>query len=200
MKSTIKTLGLVGFSFLAGYIAAGTKLRNSYLDMLNEEVHKNRLEYKERLEDVKKKLQERATEDAAEALVSYQTGIPSRPVQYSQVAASDPVPTEEVLVELPQPEPQAIVITEDDFLNGEFNYDDKTLTYYAKDRVIADQTGVVINQQERTEWFGDVFGQELPLNESNAFYVRNHNVGMDFEVVVSDGSYKEEVLGGSDSG
>jgi hypothetical protein len=79
-----------------------------------------------------------------------------------------------------------------EFWNNEFQYDQETATYYKKDDVLADAVESPIDNY--ASLFGTfVFG--LGTDNPNVAYVRNHDLEMEWEILLDEGSYAEEVLG-----
>jgi hypothetical protein len=89
---------------------------------------------------------------------------------------------------------KAYVISEEDFLAGEKGYQQIEVTYYAGDKVLADDQGQPIPELVRTvgmlspELFGGVSG------DPHIRYVRNEKLEVDFEITLSNRAYVDEVL------
>jgi hypothetical protein len=87
------------------------------------------------------------------------------------------------------------IITQDEFMANEPEHEQITLTYYEKsDQVCGesdepiDNSDIVIGLEFKTN-----FGKDS--SDPNVVHIRNDKLHMDFEVLHSEGSYEEEVLG-----
>jgi hypothetical protein len=86
------------------------------------------------------------------------------------------------------------VISQDDFMGNATGFDQATLTYYS-DGTLSDEKEDIIEDQRMTVGVSlDVrFGEES--SDENTVHIRNESLRMEFEVVRSDRSYAEDVLG-----
>jgi hypothetical protein len=192
MSSKAKLILAVSGGFVAGYMFSVNRARNYYLDMTNDEIHKNKLEYEEQLKKEKKRLEDKYEEQlqeyeremdqevqqAAKALTSYQTG---------EVQEEKPV------------ESEAVVISDEMFIDNEGDYDQFTLTHYRGDNVLTTQNDEIISEDVRWSWFGTLVGVASPMN-GDSMYVRNHKFRKDFEIVIVPGAYRDVVLGAGEDG
>jgi hypothetical protein len=193
MKSTAKLLLAASVGFVSGYMFSVNRARNYYLDMTNDEIHKNKLEYEEQLNLEKKRLEERyekqlqeyeqemdqEVQQAAKALTSYQTG--------------------EVKEENPIEQSEAVVISDEMFIDNDGDYDQYTLNHYRGDNVLTTQNDEIISEDVRRAWFGNLVGVASPT-DGNSVYIRNHKFRKDFEIVVISEAYKDVVLGAGEDG
>lgn len=91
------------------------------------------------------------------------------------------------------------IILQEDFMQNETGYEQATLTYYVKGGVLTDQRDEVIDNAE------EVIGKILPVqfgegsSDPNTVHIRNDKLQMEFEVVKSERSYEEDVLGQDDT-
>lgn len=89
------------------------------------------------------------------------------------------------------PNPHPYIIDEFDFDQNFEWFQKETITYYIVDDVLADTDEDIMAQ--------DVVGQDaldiLRRDEADAVYVRNEKLSIDYEVVGSDHSYVEDILG-----
>jgi hypothetical protein len=87
------------------------------------------------------------------------------------------------------------IISEDDFMGNETGYEQATLTFYVKGGVLADEREDVIDDMTNTTGndFPSRFGSGS--DNENVVYIRNEKLQMEFEVLKSDRSYEEDVLG-----
>jgi hypothetical protein len=84
------------------------------------------------------------------------------------------------------------VLHRDEFYADEEDFSQSTLTYYSGDDILVDENDVPVYNHNRV--IGDLrFGHGS--NDPNVFYVRNHNLRAEYEVVLADGHYAKEVLG-----
>lgn len=96
---------------------------------------------------------------------------------------------EEMLNRTPE-KPYVLHVTE--FINRESGFDQSTLTYFAKDGVVVDELNEPLEDWVAT--LGPLkFGHGT--NDRNAVYIRNEKLQHEFEVLLSEGSYAEEVMG-----
>lgn len=87
------------------------------------------------------------------------------------------------------------VIKVDEF--GDTDFEPSSMTYYALDRVLMNELGEQLSEDEIRETIGNLdilrFG-ELS-GDPNIIYVRNTHLQMDFEIARSPGAFATEVLG-----
>lgn len=114
----------------------------------------------------------------------------------------DPVETEDDLTE-EEDEYQVIpgepnLISDMEFMQNEKDYDQNTLTYFVGDDTLADSNLRSIDDMNRFvgERHLDMFG-EVPSYSSdpNILYIRNDELGMEFEIVRNSGHFTIEALG-----
>jgi hypothetical protein len=89
---------------------------------------------------------------------------------------------------------QPYVISQEEFMQNDPDHNQGTLTYYTDD-VLTDEREEIIDDVKRTvgeDCFGK-FGQGS--SDPNVVHVRNYRLGMDFEIVRSERTYEEDVLG-----
>lgn len=79
-------------------------------------------------------------------------------------------------------------ITEDEYLNGNNDYDKISLTYFSIDDTLADDTDEMVDVEDTIS--SDLFNQ-IAESDDGDFYIRNDTLQTDFEVVKIDASYKE---------
>lgn len=90
---------------------------------------------------------------------------------------------------------EPFVISRDEFDEGYPHFDKITITYYEKDDVLADEQDEIIPDIEAVvgydslSRFGDMSDDEYVV------YVRNGRLGADYEIVLTQESYSESVLG-----
>lgn len=114
----------------------------------------------------------------------------------------------EVVVDLPDqddriPEPQhhnlfietPIIIDQEEFMQNDSGYEQSTLTFYRGDHVLTDERETVIEELDDVVGAENMtkFGQNS--SDPNVLHIRNGRLQMEFEVCLSEGSYRQEVLG-----
>lgn len=85
------------------------------------------------------------------------------------------------------------IITNEEFFEGEKDYEQTALTYYREDDVLADERDQPVPEDTVGEEHLTRFG--YGSNDHNMVYVRNDTMQIDFEINLSYGSYAQEVLG-----
>jgi hypothetical protein len=94
-------------------------------------------------------------------------------------------------------EVEPFVISLTDYTEGDTYgiHDQKTLTYFAKDKILSDDTNEKVENPERLlgrRW-QELFGQKS--EDPDVVYIRSNSTLIDYEVVRLNQSYSEEVLG-----
>lgn len=87
------------------------------------------------------------------------------------------------------------IISEEEFLENETDYEQTSLTYFTGDDTLADEADQAVEDIETvigSEHLG-MFGQGT--TDSNTVYVRNDKLTTDYEVTRATGSYSVQVLG-----
>lgn len=86
------------------------------------------------------------------------------------------------------------IITEEEFMQGEHEFAQNTLTYFLGDSVLVDDQSSPVEKVTMTVGKGNLqFGRWS--GQRNTVYIRNEDLEIDFEVVRSEGKYTVEVLG-----
>lgn len=86
------------------------------------------------------------------------------------------------------------IISEEEFLTSEKDYNQTTMTYYSGDNVLTDAKDEPIDLVDMVVGEGNIrFG--YGSNDPRTVYIRNDRLEQDFEVTQSDGKYAHEVLG-----
>lgn len=109
---------------------------------------------------------------------------------FREVPVTDHLPQEMIDV---RDEATPYIITAEEYSEGESN--GETFTYYAGDSVLADENQDPVDDIRGTVGTEalDHFG--LGSGDSRIVYVRNERIGIDFEIILHDGSYGEVVHG-----
>lgn len=87
------------------------------------------------------------------------------------------------------------ILSQEEFMLNEPEYDQNTLTYFEGDDVLTDSRDVVINESETTVGDANLLRFGHGSKDNNVIYIRNEKLEIDFEVVRSMGEYTKEVLG-----
>lgn len=87
------------------------------------------------------------------------------------------------------------ILTQDEYMENDSEFEQSTITYYQGDDVLCDSIDQEIPDSDGT--VGDInltkFGHGS--GDPNVLYIRNERLEMEFEVLLSRGSYVKEVLG-----
>lgn len=104
--------------------------------------------------------------------------------------------TTEGLIEVVDP----YIISEDEFMDPNVftEFDRGTLLYYEKDDTLATDRDEVITDVENTVGSSALTNFGHLSNNKDVVFVRNVKLGMNFEIIREEGSFKETVLGISD--
>ncbi len=206
---------------VAGYLTAQKRLKRQFEERVAQEVSEARDFYAMKYKDgdfatpastlkIMSKLPDRtpgaeltdldrqiAEEGRGEPMAAVQ-GVGRRPVTIGDLermaeglgyqAGDQTLPT--------RPDPKHIrVITEEVYNKNESGYQQVTWTYYAADGIITDAADKVIENHENQigyRWL-DEFGEDT--SDADTVHVQNTKLGLEIEIVRSQGSYQFEVLG-----
>lgn len=209
-------LGSFATGAFIGYKYAEKKLGETFEERLEKETADMRVFYK----NVTKKY--KTPEEAAAVLIPEEAGkaltepAKQEPVAYHKieqkattvtVSGSDSfkeftqkAPVERNVFTAPDPLERnpdiPYVITEEEFLENEREYNQVTLTWYAKDDVLCDEHDDIIENDRVSDTIGSDayqhFGYGAPEDE---VHIRNEALQIDFMIKRHQGSYKVDVLG-----
>lgn len=87
------------------------------------------------------------------------------------------------------------VLTKDEFLLAEADFEQVTLTYFDKDDVLTDDQDTVVDDVEKTVGYTNLLRFGHASGEPNIVYLRNRNLRLDIELIKDEGSYTEKILG-----
>jgi hypothetical protein len=87
------------------------------------------------------------------------------------------------------------IISQEEFLLNEPDFQQSTLTYYEKDRTLADEREDVIERSTEIVGVDSFTNFGAGSDDENVVHVRNERLRMDFEIVRSPGAFAQEVLG-----
>lgn len=217
MKQSLKMAGVAtlsaGVGLVVGYKIAERQLGARFEERLEAET----ADMKEFYTNVKQRYN--TPEEAAAALIPQTEEVAEDPrvktqrIQYNKIVkqekydglnefseAGESCEIEETVVtqnvfEQARDLNQPYIISQEEFIENERGFEQATLTWYSRGGVLADvrdepigNVGEVIGNDFSTR-FGDGSSDE------HTVHVRNEKLRMEFEVVKSDRSYEEDVLG-----
>lgn len=205
----VATLG-AGVGLVVGYKIAENRLAARFDERLENET----ADMKEFYTNVKQKYD--TPEAAATALITSKEREPEDPrvktqrVQYHKIVKDEAYVGEESVEEGCEIEEVTVtqnvfetsrdpdvpyIITQDEFMANETGYEQATVTYYTTGGVVADHRDDVIDNADVV--LGDRFASNFGTDSSdpNIVHIRNEKLQMEFEVVKSDRSYEQDVLG-----
>lgn len=87
------------------------------------------------------------------------------------------------------------VITRDEFMQNETEYDQITLTYFAGDDVLTDDQDKPIENTNRVVGDANLMKFGYGSKDNRVVYVRNDKMDSEFEIIKHDGKYSQEILG-----
>jgi len=87
------------------------------------------------------------------------------------------------------------IIHHDEFMQGEKDYEQQTVTYFEGDDVLTDDRDGRIDDVEDTVGEDNLMKFGHGSKDNNVVYIRNDRMCVDFEVMRSTGKYSEQVLG-----
>lgn len=104
--------------------------------------------------------------------------------------------------ELPEDSPEndlqyekPFVISREEFDEGYPHFDKITITYYAEDDVLADEQDEIISDIEAVVGYDSLSRFGDMSDDDCVVYVRNGRLGADYEIILTQESYSESVLG-----
>lgn len=87
------------------------------------------------------------------------------------------------------------IISKDEFMANENDYQNPSLAYFAEDDVLVDEQEKPIEQIEMVVGEDNLTKFGHGSGDNRVVYIRNDKLGCDFEIIKNDGSYSKEVLG-----
>lgn len=205
MSNSIKMAGVAvlgaGIGFAIGFKLAEKRLGEEFEKRLNEET----AEMREFYQAVKKPYASPA--DAVKELIPEENTdlrTNGNRVQYNKLGPKEkefPEPMEVVagesgvVIQNVFDNGQPRIISQDEFMANDPGHEQATLTYYEKSDQVCGEADEPIDNSELVVGleFKENFGKDS--SDPNVVHVRNDGLHMDFEVIRSEGSYEEEVLG-----
>lgn len=87
------------------------------------------------------------------------------------------------------------VISVDEFMADTAGNEQVNLTYFMKDRQLTDDMDILVEDVRKKVGFGNLEKFGVESGSDDTVYVRNIELGIDYEIVRDLGSYRETVLG-----
>lgn len=170
MNKTIRDILIFMAGFGTGAFFMHTAFQKKYQDYYNERYEVERENLKQKEADMEKTIEDRATQKSFEQLAGkYRT-------------ESDPED---------RTTHEAIEIIEPDQFDENDDYEAKFLTYYADDKLVFDEGGGPIDEEDIPNLIGTEalkhFGEFAP----STIHVRNNNYHQDYEILQSRQKYTD---------
>lgn len=87
------------------------------------------------------------------------------------------------------------IITQEEFMQNDQDWQQVTLTYYVGDNVLTDHREDVIEDMEKTIGSDAILSFGINSSDPHTVHVCNEKIGILFEIVQHESSYTKEVLG-----
>jgi hypothetical protein len=208
MQNSLKVVGAAlmgtGLGFVVGYKLAERRLSEQFDQRLDEETAKMREFYQ-----VAKKPFDTPEEAVAALIQPSDPRVKNEKIAYHKIVTTegyeggtDPIPpatpmeeTKSNVFDVQRDLSRPYVISQDEFTQNESETEQNTLTWYEQDDVLVDERDDIVDGADITlgQNFRAQFGQQS--SDENTVHIRNDKLGLEFEVVRSERSYKEDVLG-----
>jgi hypothetical protein len=92
-------------------------------------------------------------------------------------------------------EDEPYILSHDEFMASEKDYQQVQFTYYEGDDVLCDEKDQVVEDEDAVVGAANLLQFGHGSKDRNIVYIRNDRLQLEFEVVKSDGKYAEQVLG-----
>lgn len=189
----VKDIALVAVGAAVGFAGGWLLTKRKYEKQAEDDINDIRQYYLEKdlerqkaHEEIKEKVEK--AEETSKKLGEVIDKIEYHKIVKNEYKEGD----EEVKAEQESPEEELpdkpYMISEDEYLEGNNDYEKISLTYFTEDDTLADDTDEMVDVEETIS--SDIFNQ-IAESDDGDFYVRNDTVQTDFEVVKIDASYKE---------
>lgn len=197
--------GFIGLGI--GYKIAEKRLTAEFEERLDKETNLLRRMHKPEYttpQEMVEHLHGDEADEAIRSLVEY-AGEKREPVAYDKIRTSqiqvvkDTADDEQVatrrVFEPSDDRGEIYVLTGDEYEADEAGYQHVTWTYYAADGVVTDV------HEDRIEDYAKLIGTDFAQqfgaknDDQNTVHVRNEVIMIDYEIIRSEGSYRQEVLG-----
>jgi hypothetical protein len=138
-----------------------------------------------------------SVEDVTGRNVEVDADSPGMPPEIVNIfTQSEPKEDFDFEAELPlRSEENPYIITHDEFMANETDYQQVQVTYYEGDDVLSDERDQVIEDTEDTVGNQNLLKFGHGSKDNNIVFIRNDRLSLEFEVVRSQGKYAEQVLG-----
>lgn len=87
------------------------------------------------------------------------------------------------------------IISNEEFARNELDYENIILEYFEADDTLLDERKIPVDDQERMVGENALEQFGFKSKDANLVYVRNEDLGIDFEIQRSSGSYEEQMVG-----
>ena len=193
----VKDIGIFGAGIGTGFLLGWIFLKKKYKKISDKEIEEVREYYSKKCEKKEEKKPDREdienlkkvaeTGDLGPSSVS-QTSVPLK-TNYHRIGDEEVVLAEKESPEEDMPT-KPFLITADEFLNGENEYEKLSLTYYGMDDTLADDYGELVDIEETIS--SDIYNELGQITED--LYVRNPILETDYEIVHVDRAYTDRYM------
>jgi len=190
----LKNIFYVAAGFGIGYFVAEKNLRARYDARADREIAAAKTFYKSLYEEDLKKLEGTRgdVEEAVVALKTYQTGKTELPEENNTSTVVPMIrPAPESVEEKGGPAPPYI-IPFDSFDESMPDYDKNTVEYFSGDGVVTDWLGEIVSTDSVEKLIGSENLKRLS-DGTPTIYVRCEKYRQDFEVILKQGRYSDEI-------
>ena len=109
------------------------------------------------------------------------------------------VPNSQYDPEIEQRDPSVpYVLTEEEFMEGELDHSQVSLTYYEEDDVLLGADEIPIEEIDATLGRHNLDRFGYGSNDNNLLYIRNERIQVDYEVIRTGASYAQMMMGSSE--
>lgn len=196
-----------------GYVVASRKLSAEFETRLRDETAHmrefyeattpQRKKYSTPEEAVRELVMPEVVEDALknykgnDGVVAYNKVVKEDPptVLIDDAGLTSNLVIDQNVFETKRSEDSPYIISQEEFLENDGDFEQSTLTWYSGDEQLTDERDLLL------ENYADVVGVDFKVSfgegssDERIVHIRNEKLHMDFEVVKSDGSYAQEVMG-----
>ena len=196
----LKTIAIFGVGAAAGFGAGWLYFKKKYEKIANDDIAEVKKYYLDKhLKEVSKVEELKKQSDVVDKEVKKVAEIvekgPSRAsqkVDYNNIQKRE---EQEMRAEAESPEEDEptspYIITEDEFLEGNNDYDKISLTYFMMDDTLADDSETLVDIEETIST--DIFNQMADSDDDRDWYVRNNELQTDFEIMKVEGSFSDRM-------
>lgn len=191
--NVVKDIALVAVGAAAGFAGGWLLWKRKYEKQAEDEINDIRQYYAEKAQE-RQKVSEELKEKVEKAEeTTKKLGEIVDKIEYHKIIKNEyKEGDEKVKAEQESPEEdlptKPYFISEEEYLDGNNDYEKISLTYFTEDDTLADDTDEMVDVEETIS--SELFN-EIAESDDGDFFIRNDVVETDFEVVKIDGSYKE---------